>query len=262
MSVVEVTLAAVVVYIQLSCVLAFDGEMYCIQREIMSSALLKETEFETKDCQHAFEKGERKSGATYILRPDPNWKLVRAVCQFDHESGWTVIQRRLDGSVDFYRGWDEYVEGFGATKGEYWMGLEAIHYFTKTNQRLSIYLESHDGEVRTAKYSSFYIEDSSTDYLNHASGYSGDAGDSLTGGHNHNNMKFTTFDKDNDLSDSNCAEKYHGAWWYRSCHSSNLNGIWYEGGTTSSRATGAVWYSWKGHNYSMKTIYMRLSHQP
>ncbi|XP_067944991.1 ficolin-1-like [Watersipora subatra] len=175
------------------------------------------------DCQDAFEKGERKSGAVYILRPDPSLRLIWAVCQFDHESGWTVIQRRLDGTVDFYRGWEEYVDGFGYMNGEYWMGLEAIYLLTKTNRRLSIFLESHDGEVRTANYSSFYIDESSTDYVNYASGYSGDAGDSWTGDFDLNNMKFTTFDKDNDMDGSNCAAKFHGAWWYRSCHRSNLN---------------------------------------
>jgi len=43
-------------------------------------------------------------------------------CEFDSEHGWTVIQRRLDGSVDFYRSWDNYVAGFGNLRGEYWLG--------------------------------------------------------------------------------------------------------------------------------------------
>ena len=37
-------------------------------------------------------------------------------------------------------------------------------------------------------------------------------------------MKFSTYDKDNDLDYSHCAKKYHGGWWYSDCHGVNLNG--------------------------------------
>ena len=82
------------------------------------------------DCQDAFEKGERKSGNIYNLQPDSTWKVIRAVCKFDDQSGWTVIQRRLDGSVDFYRNWTEYAQGFGNLNGEYWIGkmIECMHF--------------------------------------------------------------------------------------------------------------------------------------
>ena len=83
----------------------------------------------------------------------------------------------------------------------------------------------------------------------------GTAGDSLTV---HHNMPFSTKDQDNDQDPGrSCAIAFEGAWWYNSCHESNLNGR-YLNGSHSSYANGVNWYHWKGYHYSAKRAEMKI----
>lgn len=170
--------------------------------------------------------------------------------------GWAVFQRRMDGTEDFYRGWADYVKGFGDLNREFWLGLSQISRLTNsgTTKSLRVDMEDFDGNKRYAKYSTFQILDSSKKYQLNVAGYSGDAKDSLT---YHNGMKFTTKDQDNDKDSTNCATQYKGAWWYNHCHESNLNGR-YLSGVHSSYADGVNWYKWKGHYYSLKITEMKV----
>ena len=141
--------------------------------------------------------------------------------------GWTVIQRRVDASTDFYRGWHEYKQGFGNLSNNFWLGLDAIHNLTEKDAVLMIDMIDNDGKKAFAKYGRFQIGNDSTSYKLTVSGYVGNARDSLT---YHNDMGFSTYDKDNDAYSGNCASRFIGAWWYKMCHHSNLNGnimSWY-----------------------------------
>ena len=72
---------------------------------------------------------------------------------------WAVIQRRQDGSVDFYRGWEEYKRGFGHLHGSFWLGLEKIHRLTNpTNQqKLRVELEDFAGSSCYVEYDNFTV---------------------------------------------------------------------------------------------------------
>ena len=72
----------------------------------------------------------------------------------------------------------------------------------------------------------------------------------------HNGQPFTTFDRDNDRNADNCAEKWTGAWWYKSCHHVNLNGQYKYNSTTT--ANGIIWKAWHGYEYSLKKTEMKI----
>ena len=97
--------------------------------------------------------------------------------------GWTVFQRRQDGSVDFYRNWVDYEEGFGNLSGEFWLGLSKVHRLTSngTNHSLRVDLGDFESNTAYAQYSTFSIGDDLTKYTLNVGGYSGTAGDALNG---------------------------------------------------------------------------------
>ena len=88
--------------------------------------------------------------------------------------GWTVFQKRLDGSIDFYRGWADYKRGFGNLNGEFWLGLDKIHRLTKTTKnRLRVDLEDTAGKTAYAEYDMFAVTSERTKYQLSLGTYSG-----------------------------------------------------------------------------------------
>lgn len=160
--------------------------------------------------------------------------------------GWTVVQRRVSDSFDFDRKWDEYRNGFGDFNENFWLGLHKIKRITDMgNYELYIGLEDFDSDTAFARYGSFSLGSEQSNYKLNIDNYDvgSTAGDSLS---THNTEAFSTPDRDNDASGIHCAEKFKGGWWYKNCHDSNLNGVYYSSGSLPDSAVpdGVMWSTW------------------
>ncbi|XP_059164086.1 ficolin-2-like [Physella acuta] len=152
--------------------------------------------------------------------------------------GWTIFQRRVTGIVDFYRNWTEYKNGFGDYGiGDFYLGNENIYCLSLKYFYEMRFDMTYKGNNYYARYSTFSFLSESQGYKISVSGYSGTAGDSFS--ISNNNMKFSTYDVDNDrFSGGHCAAGYRAGWWYAACHDTNLNGVW----GSLQYGTGLFWY--------------------
>ncbi|XP_061597417.1 tenascin-X isoform X2 [Cololabis saira] len=202
------------------------------------------------DCSQEYLNGIHVSGEVEIF---PNGKLgpsMMVYCDMETDGGgWMVFQRRKDGSVDFFRGWKDYLKGFGDLKGEFWLGLEKLQNLTGTT-KMSLRVDLRDeGQSVFAKYSKFEV--AKRNFRLTVGGYSGTAGDSLT---YHNDVVFSTRDRDPMSFITRCAISYRGGWWYKNCHEANLNGLY----GIDVKHQGMIWTSWKGKDHSVEFSEMKM----
>ena len=125
-----------------------------------------------KNSAELYKAGKRKSGV-YSIDPDNTGAFDVYCDQTTAGGGWTVFQKRLDGSVDFYRGWDAYKRGFGNLNGEFWLGLDKIYRLTKERSRLHVDLEETTGKTAYAEYDFFGVASERSKYKLSLGTYSG-----------------------------------------------------------------------------------------
>ncbi|CAN9499194.1 unnamed protein product [Ophioblennius macclurei] len=205
-----------------------------------------------RDCSDHLLRGVTESGV-YLVTPDLRSRSFPVFCDMEREGGgWTVLQRRLDGSVSFNRSWAEYQSGFGELRGgEFWLGNSMIHLLTRErDMMLRVELQDFDGVEEYAEYALFRVGSERLRYKLTVGGYSGTAGDALRFNkqYDHNNRAFTTPDRDHDRYPSgNCGAYYSSGWWFDACMAANLNGRYYVGSYKGVR-DGIFWGTW--HNIS------------
>ncbi|XP_022370481.1 fibrinogen alpha chain [Enhydra lutris kenyoni] len=217
-----------------------------------------------------------QSGIFNIKLPGSS-KIFSVYC--DQETslgGWLLIQQRMDGSVNFNRTWQDYKKGFGSLddkgEGEFWLGNEYLHLLTLRGSVLRVELEDWAGNQAYAEYH-LRVGSEAEGYTLQVSSYEGTAGDALIEGSaeegaeytSHADMQFSTYDRDRDPWEENCAEVYGGGWWYNSCQAANLNGVYYPGGSYDPRnnspyeiENGVVWVPFRGADYSLRAVRMKI----
>uniref|UniRef100_A0A8C7MP63 Tenascin-R n=1 Tax=Oncorhynchus kisutch TaxID=8019 RepID=A0A8C7MP63_ONCKI len=205
-----------------------------------------------QNCAQHLLNGESLNGVyTIYINRDAN-QGVQVYCDMTtDEGGWIVFQRRQNGLTDFSRKWSDYRVGFGNLEDEFWLGLDNIQKLSAQG-RYELRIDMKDGQESVyASYDKFAIGDVRNLYKLRIGEYNGTAGDSLS---YHQGRPFSTKDRDNDIAVTNCALSYKGAWWYKNCHRANLNGKYGE----SRHSQGINWYHWKGHEFSVPFVEMKM----
>ena len=186
---------------------------------------------------------------------------LQAYCDMDTDGGgWTVFQRRQDGSESFLHGLNEYITGFGDLNGEFWLGLDAIHRLapTQSDRRvtsLRVDLRDSQGNPGNATFETFGVLNSDTQYQLVVSRYSGgNAGDSLI---QHTGSRFYTpgYDVGHPAFGADCANQLKGAWWFVNVRGTNpcqeftshLNGLYTP--TSGDQRSGIQWKSFTGNQF-------------
>ena len=112
----------------------------------------------------------------YTIKPD-NLPAFDVFCdQTTTGGGWTVFQKRMDGSVDFFFDWNNYKVCFGDLNGEFWLGLgKIIRLISDNNSMLRVDLEDFEENIRFAQYNMFGVKNENDMYKLNLGSYLGDS---------------------------------------------------------------------------------------
>ncbi|NXG09719.1 FGL1L protein, partial [Sakesphorus luctuosus] len=164
----------------------------------------------------------------YAIQPTGSSPIVVYCEMGEADGGWTVIQRnRQDTDITWAESWSSYKHGFGSLQTEFWLGTEYIRQITRQKvYQVRFVIWDASKRKRFAEYNLFSLDDESQGYRLRLGAHSGTAEDAMASKGTttmHDNMKFSTKDRDQDTSSGNCASVHGGGWWFSSCYSVRLN---------------------------------------
>ena len=171
-----------------------------------------------RDCLEHRNRGYTVDGL-YTLTMN-GYKIVDAFCdQTTDGGGWTVIQRRMDGSINFFRRWKEYKKGFGQLQREHWLGNENIYLLSAqaiipgSEAMIQLKIRGRGESMFTERYGFIQIDSEYNNYMLHVKKPSGTFSPTYFTSYNHL-TEFSTYDKDNDKGSKHCArDTQFSGWW-------------------------------------------------
>ena len=221
-----------------------------------------------QDCAHYLRLGFNTSGIYTVTLEVPDAFLspfqkptsinLEVYCDMDSDGGgWTVFQRHQSDLVSFDRNWFGYKRGFGFTDRDFWWGNENLALALNDGRVYDLRVDLFDwaGAHRYAKYAHFHVAGEDDNYRLNVGHYAGNAGDSL--GY-HDNMQFSTPDRDNDLRSTNCAASYNNGFWFNTCQLANINYAYSRSSAVTSDWYGVIWNTWHGYQYSLMKTEMKF----
>ncbi|XP_060559444.1 neurogenic locus Notch protein-like [Ruditapes philippinarum] len=167
------------------------------------------------DCYDLLNIDHANVSGVYYIKLWQSHTTIQVYCDMDTDGGgWTVFQRRFNGSVDFYKSFYEYENGFGSLDGEFWLGLAYVQEMASQGQsELRLDLKAADDSTAYETYQNFKSRSLANLYPSYRS------------------RRWNS-------SSYSCAKTDHGGWWYNGCTLANLNGEYVTPGTISSYHSG------------------------
>ena len=208
-----------------------------------------------KDCYDlkCYRVSNAQDGPHTIYPSRSNLTSLPVSCDQETDGGgWIMYQRRVDGTFNFTRNWEEYKYGFGDhgdNTTELWMGNEHVYqvlmsYGSSTKWELRIEADAFDGTSCWVVASNVGMYNETRRYAMYWDSVAQSTGELADDWKHHRMKPFNTLDNSEGLDAKRCVGEYKGGWWYehdRFCGRIFLNGE-YENQAVESSTSISVYH--------------------
>ena len=156
----------------------------------------------------------------------PQLTSLQVSCDQETDGGgWIMYQRRVDGTVNFTKNWEEYKYGFGDhgdNTTELWLGNEKVYQVLQSNGstewQLRIEVDAFDGSGCWVVASNFRMNNETLRYSMDWNNVSASVIELVFDWNYHKLIPFNTLDNKEGHDDMKaCVDRFKVGWWYDDC---------------------------------------------